>query len=705
MENHWREDEAREFVRCYGQRWGEDLALRTYTSRLLGAEPALVLHGGGNTSVKGSRRNALGDEVPALFVKASGHDLADIEPDGHVAVQLQHLRRIVAGDPLDDAAMLNEMRLHLFDHRDPSPSIEAPVHAVVPGKFVDHTHADAILALSNRPNGAEVVRRALGEDVLLLDYVPAGFRLSQEVADALEGSADAGAMVWMRHGLLTWGQSARESYERMIALVTRAEEFLAAEGSQVGEGAGATSSRGAEHAAPSARLAPLLRGVLARPSGDPDRPHRRVILRSLRDPETLAFLALPDARERVMTPPLTADHLIRTKALPLWVDADPQASADDLRATLRTACDGYGDEYRAYFERHRADLEADLAPFDPDPRVVLWPGVGAFAAGATTADAQIALDITRQTLRVKAGMAASGVAYEGLSEDHLFQMEYRPLQHAKLAATEVLPLARHVALVTGAAGAIGAGVCRGLLEDGAQVAVTDLAGQPLEGLVAELSAAHPGRVVGVPLNVTDSESVAAALDAVVAEWGGLDLLVINAGVAHVSTLQEMDAASFERVESVNVHGTLLPLQQAARLFREQGTGGDVVLISTKNVFAPGAGFGAYSATKAAAHQLARIASLELAEIDVRVNMVAPDAVFSDGARKSGLWAEVGPDRMKARGLDEAGLEEYYRKRNLLKAKVTAEHVANAVHYFATRQTPTTGATLPVDGGLPDATPR
>jgi NAD(P)-dependent dehydrogenase (short-subunit alcohol dehydrogenase family) len=199
--------------------------------------------------------------------------------------------------------------------------------------------------------------------------------------------------------------------------------------------------------------------------------------------------------------------------------------------------------------------------------------------------------------------------------------------------------------------------------------------------------------------------VGAGFDAVSRVWGGVDLVVINAGGAHVSTLTEMEEDDFRRLERINTEGALLLLGEAGRHFKRQGTGGDVVLISTKNVFAPGAGFGAYSATKAAAHQLARVASLELAEHDVRVNMVAPDAVFSHGARKSGLWAEVGPERMKARGLDAEGLEEYYRGRNLLHARVTARHVANAVLFFATRQTPTTGATLPVDGGLPDATPR
>jgi NAD(P)-dependent dehydrogenase (short-subunit alcohol dehydrogenase family) len=262
-----------------------------------------------------------------------------------------------------------------------------------------------------------------------------------------------------------------------------------------------------------------------------------------------------------------------------------------------------------------------------------------------------------------------------------------------------------VAFVTGAAGAIGAGVCRGLLEANCRVAVTDLPGERLDSLVAELRTAHGDQVIGVPMDVTAPESVSSAIASIVEAWKGIDIAVINAGIAHVSSLKDMDLTVFQRLERINVEGTLLVLREMARVFEEQGTGGDIVLVSTKNVFAPGATFGAYSATKAGAHQLARIASLELASIGVRVNMVAPDAVFSDGERKSGLWQEVGPGRMKARGLDEQGLEEYYRSRNLLKQKVTADHVANAVLFFVSHQTPTTGATIPVDGGLPDATPR
>jgi NAD(P)-dependent dehydrogenase (short-subunit alcohol dehydrogenase family) len=390
--------------------------------------------------------------------------------------------------------------------------------------------------------------------------------------------------------------------------------------------------------------------------------------------------------------------------MPLWVDDPKYDSEDQLLEGISSALADYANEYDAYVKRNLERMPSDLVRFDSMPRVVLMPGLGAVCVGGNVHEAEVVRDITDETLRAKVMIAETG-DYEGLGEKQLFDMEYFSLQHRKLDPEDELVLRDTVALVTGAVGAIGSGICEELLKHGAHVAVTDLPGEGLESFEKELKSSFGNRVMTSPLDVTDAGSVSGAFDRVIGMWGGVDLIVANAGIAHVSSLAEMDPDEFRKLESVNVEGTLHLLSEASRRFRTQGTGGDIVLISTKNVFAPGAQFGAYSATKAAAHQLARIASLELAPLGVRVNMVSPDAVFSHSERKSGLWSEVGPSRMRARGLDEKGLEEYYQNRNLLKAKITATHVAKAVLFFATRQTPTTGATIPVDGGLPDSTPR
>ena len=700
MKSSWSDEQASEFLSRYGAQWGEDLALRTYSARLLGVEKSLVLHGGGNTSVKSSHTNLLGEDLAAIFVKASGHDLSAIEPEGHPALDLEYLKRLRALPKLSDQAMVGEIRTHLFDFQSPTPSIETLVHAFIDRKFLDHTHAEAILALTNQPEGRKLVEEALGEDVIVLDYVKPGFQLAKAAVEAIEAHPGSRGMVWMRHGLLSWGETAQESYQTTIELVSKAEKYLAQKASSPLKVTVSTPLETAQ--ARWIQVAPLLRGLVAEPT-DGDQPYRRMIIRPLISREILDFVDSERGRELALTPPLTSDHLIRTKALPLWVDSPSYDDPSQLQEQMGSAIQEYRTSYQDYLDRNSGQAEAGLTPFDSAPRVILLPGMGAACAGKDVSSADICRDITAQTLEVKARIGAMG-SYQSLSESEFYAMEYHTLQHTKLEGRE-LPLSRQVAVVTGAAGAIGSGISRVFLEQGCHVAVTDLPGKRLDSLVKELQSEFGKRVLGVSLDVTDSKSITEGFATIISAWGGVDLVLVNAGLALVTSLEEMDLEAFRKVAQVNVEGTLLMLAEAGRHFKVQGTGGDVVVISSKNVFAPGAQFGAYSATKAAAHQLARIASLELAEIDVRVNMVSPDAVFSEGERKSGLWAEVGPDRMRSRGLDEKGLEEYYRSRNLLKARVTASHVAKAALFFCTRQTPTTGATLPVDGGLPEATPR
>jgi rhamnose utilization protein RhaD (predicted bifunctional aldolase and dehydrogenase)/NAD(P)-dependent dehydrogenase (short-subunit alcohol dehydrogenase family) len=702
MQSRWSETEAEEFVREHASGTDRDLALRTYSARLLGAEPSLVLHGGGNTSVKAETTDTLGQKRPVIYVKASGHDLATITPAGHTALDLEYLRRLRALDSLDDAAMVNEFRTHLIRADAPTPSIETLVHAFLPPRYIDHTHADTILALTNQRNGLKIAAEALGGEVIVLDYVTPGFDLAKAAAAAFEAQPRARGMVWARHGLVTWGDTERESYETTIALITRAELYIAKNSrrSLVVRATTLVDTARKRYAL----VAPITRGLLARPTGDADRPHARVVLRPLITSEVLAVVDSPAGQNLALTPPLTSDHLIRTKPWPLWIESPQFNDAEKLRAQLAHAIQGYASAYRAYFERHQSRLPPGAEPFDPNPRVLLLPGLGAICAGKDALAAGVAHDITAHTLAVKSQIAEMGL-YRGLDEAEMFDMEYRAMQHAKLARGAEKPLAREVALVTGAAGAIGSAICEELLSNGCHVAATDLPGAALDRLIQEFRPHYSPNIIGVALDVTDSNSVAAGFEAVIQEWGGVDLVVINAGIAHVSAIADLDLETFRRLERVNQEGTLLLLAEAARHFRLQGTGGDIILISTKNVAAPSAQFAAYSATKAAAHQLARIASQELAPLGVRVNMVAPDAIFSHGDRKSGLWAEVGPDRMRARGMTEKELEEFYRNRNLLKIQITARHVGRAVIFFATRQTPTTGATLPVDGGLPDAAPR
>lgn len=700
MRSRWNDADAQA---CCAQHAaaGTDLALRVYTSRLIGQDPDLVLHGGGNTSVKTTARDLHGREIEVLCVKGSGWDLGAIEPPGLPAVRLEPLRALRALDALADDAMVNAVRSALLDCTAPDPSVETLLHAFLPHRFVDHTHADAILALTDQPDGAELARAALGEQVAILPWIMPGFPLAQAVAAAVEERPDCEGVVLCRHGLFTFGDDARTSYERTIELVDRAERFLR---QRIGRVPAMLQGQpeplpAAERTALLTRALPVLRGAVAmeftRPWGNQ---WQRCIAEARTGNDQAAFAASPHARRLCHNGPITPDHVIRTRGRYLFLSG---AEATDPDACRRAVAEHVG-WYRGYFERCARPLGA-TAMLPPMPVVAVIEGCGLVALQPARKAARVAADIAEHTLRVWAVGAALG-RFVGLSEAQLAEMEYWPLELKKLGRSEPPALQGQVALITGAAGAIGAGIAEVLLEHGACALLTDL-DEPGLATVRERLVRHADRIDTMAADLTDSAAVERLFAHCARTFGGVDLLVPSAGIAHVARLEEMDPAAFARVQQVNVQATAAVLQQVARVFRAQRTGGSVVLQASKNALAPGAGFGAYSASKAAVLQLGRIAALELAELGVRVNMINADAVFGDEQVPSRLWQEVGPDRMRARGLDPAGLREHYRQRNLLKVAVTPRQVGEAVLFFALARTPTTGAVLPVDGGLPEAFPR
>jgi rhamnose utilization protein RhaD (predicted bifunctional aldolase and dehydrogenase)/NAD(P)-dependent dehydrogenase (short-subunit alcohol dehydrogenase family) len=696
MRNQWSASEAARVVERFGPRWGEDLALQVYGSSLLGAEKELAAPGGGTLSLKSTRPNVLGENVPALFLMRCGQE----SPAEHIALDLAYLRRMRGASALTDDELFNEFRTHLFDFRSPAPPPETLAHAFLEAKFVVHARSNAVLALASGAEGRRNVAEALGEGVMVVPYARPGLELARATAEASGAAAGARAVIWAHHGLVTWGETACAAYSSLIELLTRAEEYLDRRARRPGGPAAAPQ----ELEDRLLRIAPIVRGLIARKMCDSDQDLGRVIVRPLSDRGILELLASERGKALAQAQPLECGHLALTKPFPLWVDAPDYGDLERLRGQLRSAMEEYSRDYEAYCSRNGESGNARRGVFDSTPRVVLLPGLGALCAGPDAVSSAAVRGAAEAMLAAKARIPDVGDC-PALPEPELFRLERGVFQRSALGTAAPAPLAGRVALVTGAAGAIGSGISEGLLRQGCAVALADLPGDSLTALVEELRGRYGDLAMALPFDVAVPSEVAAAFGRVILTWGGLDLVVANAGIAYVSSLADMKLEAFQRLERVNIEGTLNLLSESARHFRHQDCGGDVVLISTKNVFAPGAKFGAYSATKAAAHQLARIASLEMAELGVRVNMVAPDAVFGKGTRRSGLWAEVGADRAHALGLSPDELEAYYRRRCLLKTEVTATHVANAVLYFATHQSPTTGATLPVDGGLPAATPR
>lgn len=676
----------------------EDVALRVYTSQLIGSDPTLVMHGGGNTSVKSTFTNVLGQQIPALFVKGSGWNLDTIAPAGLPGLDLEYLKTLRELPALHDKEMVNQLRTHLLDATSPNPSVETLLHAFLPHKFVDHSHADAILAITNRPDGEALVREIYGDKIGIVRYVMPGFALANECADVFDSSPEVEGLVLLNHGLFTFAKTAQESYERHIKLVTLAEDWLRKERENLSRKL-TCQEQTQDPAELCAKVAPVLRRLIASATGQQDHPYLSMVMDWRHSDEIMEFVNCTEFAELADSGPLTPDHVIRTKVYPLVIS---EPDWPNIEEQLTSAVTAYRKRYIDYYQRMTEQKKVKRTQLDDFPRVILIAGVGALCWGKSAKDARIAGDITEHTITVKTLVHLTG-QYLSLTEGHLFDVEYWPLEQAKLGKGLEKPLARKVAVVTGAAGAIGSAVAEVLIEQGAHVVLTDIDGDKLTATCNELAERH-GKDCrrGIVCDITDEDSVKAMFSEATRQYGGIDIVVPNAGIAHSEPLAELSLSDWQRVQNVNVNGTFLVMREAAALLTRQGLGGHIVVMGSKNVAAPGAQFAAYSASKAAVHQLAKVAALELAPHGVRVNVLAPDAVFGAEGHASGLWDEVGPARAEAHGIDFGKLEEHYRARNLLKARVTGRHVGNAVVYLASNQTPTTGAILPIDGGIPGA---
>jgi len=666
-------------------RWAEtpenEIDQLVYQSRLVGAEEALVLWGGGNNSVKSQSSDLLGRPVDVMYIKSSGSDMKTIVPKQFPAVRLDYIEPLRTRDgDMTDQEMVDYLARCLVDPSSARPSIETLLHAFLPPRAVLHTHADAILALTNTRGREATVHDCFGDAVITVPYLRPGFRLSRDVADAFASKPDAEGLVLMNHGLITWGNNAQEAYERHIALVSRAEEYLSGVGSR-GLGVGATTPH-TPHPTPQA-LAPTIRGALGA--------KRSVILEFDGSDDVLRFLAREDAKRIAQIGPATPDHLLYTKRFPLFLNAD-----DDVSKALSEYVDRYTTHYKNY--------PSEFAMLDPHPRVVLVPGLGMWTAGKDARAARIVRDIYRHTMRIIEGAEAAG-GYETLNDEDAFHAEYWPLELYKLT---LLPkekeLAGKVVIVTGAASGIGRACAERFAEEGAHVVVTDvdlsLAEEVANGIVSKNGLR---RAIALRLDVSSEEDVERAYAETIGAYGGVDIVVSNAGISSFGSLDVLPAADWDRAFAVNARGHFLVARAALRVMKQQKSGGSIVFNASKNVTAPGKEFGAYSVSKAAEAQLCRIVALEGGEFGIRANMLNPDAIFG-GSR---FWSdEMRSMRATAYGISSENLPDFYRNRTLLKTEVTADDVAEAALFLAgPRSAKTTGAMLPVDGGVKEAFPR
>ncbi len=651
MKSLWKQVDA---AKC-----GNDIDLRVYTSRLLGSNPELVLHGGGNTSVKIRESNVLGEEEDILYVKGSGWDLATIEAPGFTPIRMAHLLKLAKLEALSDTQMVNELKTQQTIASAPTGSVEAILHAALPYKFVDHTHADAVVTVTNLPGGEDIIREIYGDEVVIVPYEMPGFDLARLVAEryAAEANEQTRGLVLMHHGIFSFDDDARISYEAMIELVDRAEQYLKSKNAwELPTAAGEAAPLKMEQVA-------NLRLRVSQAAGNP------MLLTCDRSPEVMTFCRRDDLDRISQQGPATPDHVIRTKRLPL----------------LGRDVDSYVEAYRAYFDANVHMARQAVSMLDPAPRVILDQELGLVTAGRSIKDATINSDIYRHSMQViqRAELADRWTA---LPADRIFEVEYWELEQAKLRKGGAVPeLQGEVALVTGAASGIGRACVESLLARGAAVIALDLDGSITTML-------EQAAFLGIQCDVTDRDAVRAALQAGVERFGGLDMLILNAGIfPGGARISELDDTLWRKVMGVNLDANMAMLRVCYPLLKLAPNRGRVVVIGSKNVPAPGPGAAAYSASKAALNQLARVAALEWGADGIRINTLHPDAVFD-----TGVWTEeVLQNRAEHYGMTV----QEYKTKNLLKTEISSRDVAElAAAMCGPLFSKTTAAQVPIDGG-------
>ncbi len=688
MENRWSAEDVNNL---------DELDLLVYQSRLIGEQPSLVLWGGGNTSLKVTRTDFRGRQVKAMLVKGSGSDMKSALRRDFPALRMDDILPLFELSQMSDDAMVEYLSHCVMDPGSPRPSIETLLHGFLPQSSVVHTHADAILSLTNTRNPHKALAQAFGPDVIVVEYQRPGFLLSKEVAAAVLKQPGARGLVLLNHGLITWGTTPQASYHAHLALISEAEHFLKVRASaKVPFGGVKTPALDeVERRRVAGTVTPVLRSLLG------SSPENRVLVRFEDSADVLEFAGSKKAKRFAEAGAATPDHMLSTKRNPLLVEVSDPSYAGDVRRSLEAGVEEYRRAYTDWFNRHKQGL---VEMRDPSPRVVLVPGLGMWVAGKDTRALNTVSDIYHHTISIMAG-AHSVDEYVSLPPKDAYDVEYWPLELYKLS---LLPpeqeMTRRIALVTGAASGIGKAIALRLAREGAQVSLVDMDADGLGEAVQEINAElGEYRCIGVPADVTNQEQVAGAFQRTVLAFGGLDVLVSNAGIAPTGNLDELALSDWQRSLEVNATAHLLVSQEAVRIMRSQGMGGSLVFVVTKNVTAPGAGFGAYSAAKAAEAQLARVLAIENGRYGIRSNIINPDSVFQD----SKLWSEeLREQRAAAHGVAVSELEGFYVRRNILQDYITPRDVAEAALYLASdRSAKTTGCMITVDGGVSEAFPR
>lgn len=683
VNNLWNPDEAREL---------SPLEALAYRSNLLGSDRAVANYGGGNTSTKTTERDHTGQEREVMWVKGSGGDLADISPAGFTGLKLDEVRPLMEREEMSDEEMVAYLAKCQVGPDMPRSSIETLLHAFVPYPYVDHTHADAINMICAAENGITLARECFGDEAVWIPYIRPGFTLSKQVGEAVRNNPQASLVLLAKHGLVTWGDTPEECYNSTIETINRAAEFVT-------EKSAGNEAFGGQRISPIslerrnellAAVLPTLRGAV---SGTTPK-----ILRTDTSDDVMQLVCGEKSPKLSQVGAACPDHLVQTKVHPLWIEFDPESeSADELKEKLIEGTGNYRQEYEDYFSRYE---EADEHMHDPNPRVVLISGLGLVSVGADYKSSTLARDFYHRAIAVMRG-ASTIDTFTSLNEEESYAVEYWPLELYKLTLKPpAQELEGKVAFVTGGAGGIGSAVARTLDARGACVVVADLDEEGATSVAGSLG--NLGEAVG--LDVTQEEAVVAAYRKTTLAYGGVDIIVSNAGLASGAPVEETSVEMWDRDHAILTKGYFLVSREAFKVLKEQDIGGSMVFVASKNSLAAGKNASAYSTAKAAELHLARCLAEEGGAQGIRVNTVNPDAVLQGSKIWDSSWRE---ERAESYGIEPDELEEHYRQRTTLKVNIYPEDIAAAVLHFASdeRSAKSTGNILNVDGGVKEAYPR
>lgn len=679
----------------------EGLAGLAYRSRCLGQDRGVVNIFGGNTSTKSIEKDHVGREVRVLWVKGSGSDIADITEKGFAGLRMDEVDPLFDRDTMTDEEMVAYLERCTFEPGRPRQSIETLLHAFVPATHVDHTHPDAVISIACASRGQEIMREIWGDRAAWVDYIRPGFDLSKQIGAAVRNNPNLECVVMGKHGLVTWGETQEECYASTMKIVGEAEAWL--EKHRPSEPFGpriyepVSEERRQEVLA---SVLPILRGLAigVRKDTDLEKDRSSLILRVDDSPEILEFTLRKTAATSSQYGAACPDHLVHTKRLPLWVEWNPASGVDALLASLETGMAGYKAEYETYFKAHAAPGDKMNSP---QPRIILIPGLGMITTGADANGAEVSAELFLRAYEVMRNVPATG-DFQPLSAAEAFGIEYWPLELYKLSLKpKPKALSGKVALITGAASGIGKATAFRLAEEGAHTVVADIRADVGEATVEELRRKFGrSRAIFVSCNVTDEAAVAEAYRETILAWGGVDIVVSNAGIAGSAPIEETTLEEWNRNHSILTTGYFLVSREAFRIWKQQQVGGNLIYVCSKNSVAAGKNAAAYSSAKAAELHLARCLAEEGGAHGIRVNSVLPDAVLSGSSIWSSSWKE---ERAATYGITIEELDDFYRKRTTLRQNVFPEDIAEAICFFACpASSKTTGGAITVDGGVPIA---